>query len=96
MRGNRFCSTYGYGLYEVRMKPAKNVGIVSSFFTYTGPTDGTPWDEIGYRIFRKDTQRFNLTIIQMVVGNHEKIVDLGFGCSQCQSYVCVRLAAKLY
>lgn len=39
---NRSVQTYGYGLYEVNMKPAKNVGIVSSFFTYTGLTDGTP------------------------------------------------------
>lgn len=37
---------YGYGKYEVCMKPAKNDGIVSSFFTYTGPSDNNPWDEI--------------------------------------------------
>lgn len=31
----RSTNTYRYGLYEVSMKPAKNTGIVSSFFTYT-------------------------------------------------------------
>ena len=28
---------YHYGKYEVCMKPIKNDGVVSSFFTYTGP-----------------------------------------------------------
>ena len=37
---------YGYGRYEVSMKPIKNDGVVSSFFTYTGPSDNNPWDEI--------------------------------------------------
>lgn len=30
---------YGYGCYEVSMKPARNAGIVSAFFTYAGPWD---------------------------------------------------------
>jgi len=46
-------SFFGYGYYEVRMKAAKNVGIVSSFFTYTGPSDNNPWDEIDIEFFRK-------------------------------------------
>ena len=37
---------FGYGYYQVSMKPIKNDGVVSSFFTYTGPSDGTTWDEI--------------------------------------------------
>lgn len=48
---------FGYGLYQVRMKPAKNTGIVSSFFTYTGPSDGTPWDEINIEFLGKDTTK---------------------------------------
>lgn len=40
---------YGYGTYEVRMKPAAlNGGIVSAFFTYTGPPHGRPHDEIDF------------------------------------------------
>ena len=36
---------YGYGRYEVSMKAMKNDGVVSSFFTYTGPSDSNPWSE---------------------------------------------------
>ena len=45
---------YGYGRYEVRMKAIKNDGVVSSFFTYTGPSDNNPWDEIDIEILGKD------------------------------------------
>jgi beta-glucanase (GH16 family) len=30
---------YGYGCYETRMKPVKNPGVVSAFYTYAGPYD---------------------------------------------------------
>lgn len=33
---------YGYGCYEVRMKPVKQQGLISTFFTYTGPYDKAP------------------------------------------------------
>lgn len=69
---------FGYGLYEVSMKPAKNVGTVSSFFTYTGPTDGTPWDEIDIEFLGKDTTKVQFNYYTNGVGGHEKIVDLGF------------------
>ena len=46
---------FGYGLYQVSMKPAKNPGIVSSFFTYTGESDGTPWDEIDIEFVKEIT-----------------------------------------
>nr|1AJO_A Chain A, CIRCULARLY PERMUTED (1-3,1-4)-BETA-D-GLUCAN 4-GLUCANOHYDROLASE CPA16M-127 [Paenibacillus macerans]1AJO_B Chain B, CIRCULARLY PERMUTED (1-3,1-4)-BETA-D-GLUCAN 4-GLUCANOHYDROLASE CPA16M-127 [Paenibacillus macerans] len=53
----RSTNIYGYGLYEVSMKPAKNTGIVSSFFTYTGPAHGTQWDEIDIEFLGKDTTK---------------------------------------
>lgn len=37
---------FGYGRYEVIMRPSAESGVVSSFFTYTGPLDGTPHDEV--------------------------------------------------
>nr|AAZ17396.1 glucanase-xylanase fusion protein gx-56 [synthetic construct] len=75
---NRSVQTYGYGLYEVRMKPAKNTGIVSSFFTYTGPTEGTPWDEIDIEFLGKDTTKVQFNYYTNGAGNHEKLADLGF------------------
>ena len=38
----------GYGRYEVVMTAAKGNGIISSFFTYTGPYFGDPHDEIDF------------------------------------------------
>jgi len=37
---------YGYGRYEVIMRPSGERGIVSTFFTYTGPWTGDPHDEV--------------------------------------------------
>lgn len=73
--------TYGYGLYQVRMKPAKNTGIVSSFFTYTGPTDGSPWDEIDIEFLGKDTTKVQFNYYTNGTGNHEYLYDLGFDAS---------------
>lgn len=40
---------YSYGTFEVRMKPAaRNPGIVSAFFTYTGQAHGNPHNEIDF------------------------------------------------
>lgn len=72
----------GYGLYEVNMKPAKNPGIVSSFFTYTGPSDGTQWDEIDIEFLGKDTTKVQFNYFTNGVGGHEKVIDLGFDASQ--------------
>nr|WP_233516795.1 glycoside hydrolase family 16 protein [Paenibacillus curdlanolyticus] len=77
----RSTNKFGYGLYEVSMKPAKNTGIVSSFFTYTGPSDGTPWDEIDIEFLGKDTTKVQFNYFTNGVGGHEKVVDLGFDAS---------------
>ena len=37
---------FGHGRYEVIMRPSGESGIVSTFFTYTGPWNGDPKDEI--------------------------------------------------
>jgi len=66
--------TFGYGRYQVRMKPAKNSGIVSSFFTYTG----SPWDEIDIEFLGKDTTKVQFNYFTSGQGNHEKIYNLGF------------------
>lgn len=74
--------TFGYGMYDVSMKPAKNDGIVSSFFTYTGPTDGTIWDEIDIEFLGKDTTKVQFNYYTNGVGNHEYLYDLGFDASE--------------
>ena len=75
-------SFFGFGYYEVRMKPAKNPGIVSSFFTYTGPSDGNPWDEIDIEFLGKDTTKVQFNWWKDGQGNNEYYYNLGFDASQ--------------
>ena len=73
---------YGYGMYEVVMKPIKNDGVVSSFFTYTGPSDNNPWDEIDIEFLGKDTTKVQFNYFTDSKGNHEFLYDLGFDASE--------------
>ena len=73
---------YGYGRYEVRMKAIKNDGVVSSFFTYTGPSDNNPWDEIDIEILGKDTTKVQFNYFTDGKGNHEYLYELGFDASE--------------
>ncbi|WP_330676643.1 beta-glucanase [Butyrivibrio sp. DSM 10294] len=73
---------YGYGLFQVNMKPIKNPGVVSSFFTYTGPSDGTKWDEIDIEFLGKDTTKVQFNYYTNGQGNHEYLYNLGFDASQ--------------
>lgn len=73
---------YGYGLYEVSMKPIKNKGVVSSFFTYTGPSDSNPWDEIDIEFLGYNTTKVQFNYFTNGVGNHEFLYDLGFDASE--------------
>lgn len=73
---------YSYGYYETSMKAIKNNGVVSSFFTYTGPSDNNPWDEIDIEILGKDTTKVQFNYYTNGVGNHEYMYDLGFDASQ--------------
>ena len=73
---------YGYGLFQVNMKPIKNPGVVSSFFTYTGPSDGTKWDEIDIEFLGKDTTKVQFNYYTSGQGNHEYLYNLGFDASQ--------------
>lgn len=73
---------YHYGLFEVRMKPIKNDGVVSSFFIYTGPSDNNPWDEIDIEFLGKDTTKIQFNYFTDGQGNHEFVYDLGFDASE--------------
>jgi len=73
---------YGYGMFQVNMKPIKNPGVVSSFFTYTGPSDGTKWDEIDIEFLGYDTTKVQFNYYTSGVGHHEHVHYLGFDASQ--------------
>lgn len=46
-----------YGRYEVVMTAARGEGIISSFFTYTGPHFNNPHDEIDFEFLGRDTTK---------------------------------------
>lgn len=73
---------YHYGKYEVRMKPISNPGTVSSFFTYTGPSDGTQLDEIDIEFVGYDTTKVQFNYFTNGVGGHEHYYNLGFDASE--------------
>lgn len=73
---------YSYGYYETSMKAIKNNGVVSSFFTYTGPSDNNPWDEIDIEVLGKDTTKVQFNYYTNGTGNHEYMYDLGFDASE--------------
>ncbi len=78
----RTADHYSYGYYETSMQAIKNDGVVSSFFTYTGPSENNPWDEIDIEILGKDTTKVQLNYYTNGVGNHEYFYDLGFDASE--------------
>ena len=73
---------FGFGMYETRMKPIKNDGVVSSFFTYTGPSEDTVWDEIDIEFLGKDTTKVQFNYYTNGEGGHEYMYDLGFDASE--------------
>ncbi|MBQ5311710.1 MAG: glycoside hydrolase family 16 protein [Oscillospiraceae bacterium] len=73
---------YGYGRYEANLQAIKNDGVITSFFTYTGPSDHNPWDEIDVEILGKDTTKVQFNYFTNGVGKHEYVYDLGFDASE--------------
>lgn len=77
----RTVSTYGYGTYEVCLKPASGAGLMSSFFTYTGPqeTPSTQHDEIDieFRGMNTNIMWANFFYNGNFTG-HEEPIQLGF------------------
>lgn len=80
---------YGYGDYEVRMKPAKKDGTASTFFVCTGEYDlnpitneKNPWDEIDIEFLGQDTTKVQFNYFVNGVGGHEHMHDLGFDASE--------------
>ncbi|GGA98622.1 family 16 glycosylhydrolase [Allosediminivita pacifica] len=67
-----------FGRYEVVMTAGRGDGVISSFFTYTGPYFGDPHDEIDFEFLGRDTTK--VWVNRFAKG--EKLpgewVDLGF------------------
>ncbi|MDI7862061.1 glycoside hydrolase family 16 protein [Rhizobiaceae bacterium n13] len=73
---------YGYGTYEARMKTADGSGLNSAFFTYIGPTDKKPHDEIDFEVLGKNSARVQLNQYVSAKGGNEKLIDVPGGANQ--------------
>ncbi|MEV4642369.1 glycoside hydrolase family 16 protein [Actinoplanes sp. NPDC049548] len=72
---------YSYGRFETRLRAVKTSGAVTAFFTYTGPSDNQPWDEIDVEILGKNTWQMQTNYFTDGAGGHESLIDLGFDAS---------------
>lgn len=67
-----------YGRYETIMQPARGSGLVSAFFTYTGPWFGDPHDEIDIEFLGSDTTRIHFNYFRDGRTNQPATFDLPF------------------
>ncbi len=74
--------SYGYGRYEVLMRPAKAAGTVSSFFTYTGPYYGNPHDEVDIEFLGADTTKIYLNYFRNGRVGEDQTIDLPFDAGE--------------
>ncbi|MEM8634616.1 MAG: family 16 glycosylhydrolase [Pseudomonadota bacterium] len=73
---------YGYGRYEVVMKPAKASGLVSAFFTYTGPYFGDPHDEIDIEFVGNNTRSVEFNYFKNGRTENHHVLELPFDASE--------------
>jgi len=67
---------FSYGTYEARIKAAAGSGFNTGFFTYIGPAQKQPWDEIDFEFLGKDPSKVQLNTYVNGKGEHEKLVDV--------------------
>ena len=67
-----------FGHYEVEMQAARGDGVISSFFTYTGPYFGDPHDEIDFEFLGRDTTKVWINRFAKGKRLPGRWIDLGF------------------
>lgn len=72
---------FGYGTYEARLKTANGSGLNSAFFTYIGPTDKKPHDEIDFEVLGKDPGKVQVNQYISAKGGNEKLIDVAGGAN---------------
>ena len=53
-------SRYGYGVYEARLKTDAGSGLNAAFFTYVGPPEKVPHDEIDFEVLTQNTSKVDV------------------------------------
>jgi endo-1,3-1,4-beta-glycanase ExoK len=74
--------TPGYGLYEARMRTVAGSGLNTAFFTYIGPANGKPWDEIDFEFLGKDPKTVQTNFYTNGKSQGGSVIQLGFDATQ--------------
>lgn len=70
---------FGYGTYEARLKTDSGSGINAAFFTYIGPSDGQPHDEIDFEVLTKDTSKVSVNTYVAGKPRNGSAIEVGGG-----------------
>nr|WP_235912033.1 family 16 glycosylhydrolase [Mesorhizobium xinjiangense] len=70
---------YGYGTYEARIKAVGASGFNTGFFTFIGPVDKQPHDEIDFEVLGKDPSQVQLNQYVDGKGGNEKLTPVPGG-----------------
>ncbi|MDO1584178.1 glycoside hydrolase family 16 protein [Rhizobium oryzicola] len=73
---------FSYGTYEIRMKAATGSGLNSAFFSYIGPTDKKPHDEIDFEVLGKNTAQVQVNQYINGKAGNEKLVPVAGGADK--------------
>ncbi|TIV07982.1 MAG: glycosyl hydrolase family protein, partial [Mesorhizobium sp.] len=73
---------YGYGVYEARMKTGTGSGLNAAFFSYIGPQDKQPWDEIDFEVLTKDPSKVQVNSYIQGKPKNAKLVDVAGGADK--------------
>ncbi|WP_037067391.1 endo-1,3-1,4-beta-glycanase ExoK [Allorhizobium undicola] len=71
--------TFGYGTYEARVQSAQGSGLNSAFFTFIGPRDKKPHDEIDFEVLGKNLNEVQVNQYVSAKGGNEKMADVPGG-----------------
>lgn len=67
---------FRYGTYEARIKFGSGSGLNSAFFTYIGPVDKKPHDEIDFEALGKDPSKVQLNQYVSAKGGNERLIEV--------------------
>jgi len=74
-------ATYHYGVYSVDLQAVASPGVVTSFFTYTGLSEGDAHHEIDIEILGQNPNQLQLNYYAGSDTGHEVLIELGFDAS---------------
>ena len=73
---------YHYGRFDAVMKAARGSGVVSAFYTYTGPVFGGPHDEIDFEFLGRNPRLLHLNYFVGGEAKLKRTVELPFDASE--------------